>query len=69
MYAVSELTIGFIISLARSTHITNLEMRKGNWKRSFGKRHKNLDIGIIGLGRIGRLVLKHLTVLELGGFM
>jgi len=59
--AVAELTIGLMISLLRSLHLSNLEMHSGNWQRFFGKRLSEVTVGIIGHGRIGKQVLRHLT--------
>ena len=59
--AVSEFTIGLMISLMRSIHIANQHMHKGSWKRFFGKRFSDLTIGIIGVGRIGSRVINHLS--------
>ena len=61
--AVAELTIGLIMSLVRMLNVSNLELHKGNWTRFFGRRIPNVTIGIIGLGRIGEKVLKHLIAL------
>jgi len=58
--AVAELTIGLMLSLIRSIQISNLEMHSGKWNRFFGRRLSEVTIGIIGLGRIGTGVLKHL---------
>lgn len=58
--AVSELTVGMMLTLLRSTHVSNDEMHKGRWHRFFGRRLSNVTIGIIGVGRIGRGVIKHL---------
>jgi D-3-phosphoglycerate dehydrogenase / 2-oxoglutarate reductase len=59
--AVAELTIGLILTLLRSVQISNLEMHNGKWNRFFGRRLSEITIGIIGVGRIGKAVLKHLT--------
>ena len=61
--AVAELTIGLMIDLLRNAHVSNLRLHQGDWYRYFGKRLTEVIIGIIGLGRIGRRVIKHL-----GGF-
>mgnify|MGYP003969327821 FL=1 len=58
--AVAELTIGMMLTLLRSVHISNLQMHQGLWHRYFGKRLSEVTIGIIGLGRIGVGVLRHL---------
>ena len=57
--AVSELTIGLMLSLLRSVHISNKELHEGIWRRFFGLRIENIKIGIIGVGRIGLRVLEH----------
>ena len=58
--AVSELTLGMMLTLLRSVHISNSKMHEGEWYRYFGKRLSEVVIGIIGAGRIGQGVLKHL---------
>jgi len=60
--AVAELTIGLMISLLRSIHVTNAQMHQGEWQRIFGRRIADSTIGIIGLGRIGTRVLNRLSV-------
>ena len=60
--AVAELTLGLMISLIRSTHVSNMQMHRGQWQRIFGTRIENSVIGIIGAGRIGSCVLKLLSV-------
>lgn len=59
--AVSELTIGLMLSLLRSVQVSNLHMHNGDWHRYFGRRLSESTIGIIGIGRIGRGVIKHLN--------
>lgn len=58
--AVAELTIGLMISLVRSVNVSNLNIKKGVWERYFGFRLSEMNIGIIGMGRIGAGVLNHL---------
>jgi D-3-phosphoglycerate dehydrogenase / 2-oxoglutarate reductase len=58
--AVAELTIGLMLSTLRATHVSNARMHAGNWHRHFGRRLSENTIGIIGAGRIGSKVLKHL---------
>ena len=58
--AVTELTIGLMLSLLRSVHVSNLQMHRGEWHRFFGKRLQEVKVGIIGVGRIGERVLKSL---------
>jgi len=58
--AVSELTIGMMLALLRSVHVSNSQMHSGNWHRFFGRRLSEVVIGIIGVGRIGQGVIRHL---------
>jgi len=62
--AVAELTIGLMLSMLRSIHISNSQMHRGIWYRYFGRRLGNVTIGIIGVGRIGKRVLKLLQGFE-----
>jgi D-3-phosphoglycerate dehydrogenase / 2-oxoglutarate reductase len=58
MNAVAELTIGHMISLARSIPRSDMETKKGNWikKNLTGIELKGKYLGIIGVGNIGRNV-------------
>jgi len=58
--AVSELTLGLMLCLLRSVHVSNSQMHQGNWYRYFGRRLEEVTVGIIGMGRIGTGVLKRL---------
>ena len=59
--AVSELTIGLMLSLLRSIHLSNTRMHEGGWHRFFGRRIPEVTIGIIGAGRIGGGVINRLA--------
>ena len=58
--AVAELTLGLLISLLRSVHVSNSQMHNGRWHRYFGKRIADSTIGIIGVGRIGSRVINRM---------
>jgi D-3-phosphoglycerate dehydrogenase len=58
--AVAELTIGQMISLLRMTPQADRGMRQGIWDRRIGRRLGNLVVGVIGVGRVGKLVIQHL---------
>ena len=62
--AVAELTVGLIVDLLRGVGRADRSLRSGAWKRFAGKRIARSTIGIIGVGRIGAGVIRHLT----GGF-
>jgi len=59
--AVAELTIGLMLSLLRSIHLSNHQMHQGSWYRHLGRRIPDITIGIIGVGRIGGRVLRRLS--------
>jgi len=58
--AVAEMTIGLMLSLLRSVHLSNVQMHRGEWHRYFGRRISEVTVGIIGAGRIGGRVYRHL---------
>lgn len=58
--AVGELTIGLILSTLRHIHLSNMKIHQGLWERYSGFRLSELNIGIIGAGRIGSNVINHL---------
>ena len=59
--AVAELTIGLMLCLLRSVHLANAQLHRGEWERHFGRRISEVTIGIIGVGRIGRRVLRRIA--------
>ena len=58
--AVSELTIGLMLNLMRSIHVSDRELHQGRWQRRFGERIGNSTVGVVGAGRIGSRVVRHL---------
>jgi D-3-phosphoglycerate dehydrogenase len=58
--AVAELTLGLMLTLARSLHTSNKQLHEKKWQRIFGRRLEEMTIGLIGMGRIGTRVLTHL---------
>ena len=63
--AVSEMVIGQIISLLRKLSASNRDIKdEGIWRRYIGREIKDSTIGIIGCGRIGKLVAKKIKSFE-----
>ena len=60
--SAAELAVGHIISLARHIPNANASMKAGDWKRSkyTGVELFEKTVGIVGLGRIGTLVVDRL---------
>lgn len=55
-YGVAELTIGLIMAIIRSIPYSNNYMKLGNWKRKIGSEVKGKTLGLVGCGKIGRIV-------------
>ena len=62
--AVSEFTIGLMLSLLRGIHKSNIENHRLEWIKTIGRSLLDTNIGILGLGRIGSEVSK--ALLQLG---
>lgn len=58
--AVAELTVGYLLALARRIPQTTASMRAGKWekKRFRGNEIAGKTLGLVGYGRIGWLVAK-----------
>jgi phosphoglycerate dehydrogenase-like enzyme len=57
--AVAEATLAFMLALCKSIQFWDSELRAGNWNSRYQFQGRDLDgrtLGIIGLGRIGKLV-------------
>jgi len=55
---VAELTVANILNLARSIVVANNNTKGKNWKRIIGTLLEENIIGILGVGRIGKRVIK-----------
>jgi len=58
--AVAEMTMGLILSLLRSLSQADRAMRGGVWHRFLGRRLSNMTVGVIGVGRVGKRLIRHL---------
>jgi phosphoglycerate dehydrogenase-like enzyme len=54
--AVAELVLGLVIGLARGIAGEDRRVRRGEWRVKIGKALEHSTLGIVGMGRIGRLV-------------
>lgn len=57
---VAQMTVGFILALARNLGPMADELRNGTWNPKIGNLLAEWNVGLIGFGRIGRAVEKHL---------
>lgn len=57
---VADLAIGYIVGLARDSYYIDREVRKGNWVKPPGTSISGKTIGVVGLGDIGRSVIRRL---------
>ncbi|WP_222632805.1 MULTISPECIES: phosphoglycerate dehydrogenase [unclassified Rhodococcus (in: high G+C Gram-positive bacteria)] len=54
--AVAELTFGLILDVTRGISTTDRAVREHRWVKNFGTELAGRTLGVIGYGRIGRLV-------------
>lgn len=59
--SVAEMTICFMLMLTRNIFQTSLNLKNGKWIKSGGSQLTGTKIGIIGLGNIGKEVVRLLT--------
>jgi D-3-phosphoglycerate dehydrogenase len=62
--AVGEMVIGQMLALLRKTAFVDRRLRRGEWNRLIGRRLANVTVGVIGVGRVGRLVIQHLQAFK-----
>lgn len=60
--SVAELTVGFILCLARGITNMNAEFHQGRWTPYLGRELDRLTVGLLGFGRIGGLTAERLQV-------
>jgi len=58
---VADLSIAQIINLLRGIRTSDNLIRKGQWKRTLGKLVKEVKVGVLGVGRIGKRVVNRLV--------
>lgn len=53
---VADVTMAYVIGLARYLHVIHLGIREGGWPKPPGMSLRGATLGIVGLGGIGRAV-------------
>jgi len=61
--AVAELALSLIFSAARNILVSNINVRSDNWSAIRGKEINGMVVGVVGYGKIGRLVANKLRLL------
>ena len=56
--AVAELTLGLMLALLRHVAPADRSVRAGAWRRFMGRRLDGLTVGVVGVGRVGRRVIR-----------
>ena len=59
--AVVELTLGLILDLLRKINIQNTQLKSGVWKKQMGELFTGKTLGIVGMGNIGKQLVKLLS--------
>ncbi|HEH5157341.1 TPA: phosphoglycerate dehydrogenase [Campylobacter coli] len=59
--AVAELCAGLMLDLARKISFTDTNLKQGVWNRHMGMLLYGKTIGIVGMGRIGKSLIKLLS--------
>lgn len=56
--SVAEMTLGYMLMLCRNLYVTSNELKTGIWNKSGGFQLSGKTIGIIGIGYIGKEVIR-----------
>jgi D-3-phosphoglycerate dehydrogenase len=62
---VAELTIGLMLSLLRSVSFGDARLKAGGWERRQGTEMEGRTLGVIGTGRIGKLVTRFALAMDM----
>jgi D-3-phosphoglycerate dehydrogenase / 2-oxoglutarate reductase len=62
---VAELTMALILALVRSVPFSDARLKQGGWERREGIELEGRTLGLIGCGRIGRMVARFALAFDL----
>ncbi len=62
---VAELAIGLLFSLARAIPSGDVRMKAGGWERRLGSELEGKTLGIVGCGKIGKLVARFSLAMDM----
>lgn len=60
-YSVAEMTVGLILMLSRNLYVTSNQLKDNYWNKNGGWSISGKTLGIIGLGNIGKELVRLLT--------
>jgi D-3-phosphoglycerate dehydrogenase len=60
---VADVTVGYLIMLARGLHKIDRAIRRGDWPKTEGRSLASCTLGIVGLGGIGRATARRATAM------
>ena len=58
---VAEMTLAFMIALSRNLYSTSVQLKGGTWNKNGGRQLSEKTIGIIGVGHIGKELIRLLA--------
>lgn len=62
---VSDTVLGYILAFARRQPWMDRNMKRGEWEKIPGKALRECTLGVIGVGNIGKMVLKKARVFDM----
>ncbi|MEI6153723.1 MAG: phosphoglycerate dehydrogenase [Deltaproteobacteria bacterium] len=60
--SVAEMTIAFMLALSRNLFLTSNQLKTGLWNKDGGSDLRGKTVGIIGIGNIGKEIIRLLKV-------
>lgn len=64
--AVADSVLGYILAFARSQPWMTQQMREGKWEKIPGRALSECTLGVVGVGKIGKAVLKRAQAFDMG---
>ncbi|MDH3254988.1 MAG: phosphoglycerate dehydrogenase [Acidobacteriota bacterium] len=59
--AVAELTLAGLLAVLRSIATADRDLRAGTWRKPMGRLLKGKTVGLVGLGRVGKVLVQLLA--------
>jgi D-3-phosphoglycerate dehydrogenase len=62
---VADSVLGYILAFARRIPWTDYSMKSGGWDKTLARTLKECTLGVVGVGRIGKAVLRRAKVFQM----